>query len=312
METDSGALTFRSAEDSDWNVLLDFATSEPVTWIGSKRLQAEHGTNNYRNHWSWIAEREGRPVGRALWWGQSEAATPASLDCVIVNEDEPDLSVVACGLIHAGLSVFGTSPEFNVDLHPDWRSNTRAVEAAAWREEAAHRAGLTRTTERISFAWTAGSRMPSDRGILVFRDGTDEEFRALFGAVAADSLDTRSANMLVQHGKEALADDDLDFYRSLPGRRSDWKIAELPSGDTVGFIIPTRTAYDASISYLGILPEHRGQGFVNDLLATMVRMHDADGAERIVGTTDAVNSPMRAAFERAHFKVTRTRMVHTS
>lgn len=208
--------------------------------------------------------------------------------------------------------MFGTSPEFNVDLPPGWRNNPRAAEAAAWREQAAHRAGLNRTTERISFAWMAGSRVPSAREILVFRDGTDEEFHALFGAVAADSLDARSVNMLVQHGKEALADDGLPFYQSLPGRRTDWKIAELPNGDTVGFIIPTRTVYDASISYLGIVPEHRGQGFVNDLLATMVGMHHAQGAERIVGTTDATNSPMRAAFERADFKVTRSRMVHTA
>lgn len=66
MESDSGTLTFRPAEDFDWNVLLDFAASEPVNWIKPERLQAERGTNNYRNHWSWIAEREGRPVGRAL------------------------------------------------------------------------------------------------------------------------------------------------------------------------------------------------------------------------------------------------------
>ena len=78
----------------------------------------------------------------------------------------------------------------------------------------------------------------------------------------------------------------------------------------VGFIVPTRTAYDASISYPGVLPEHRGHGYVHDLLAEMVHVHRDNGQARIVGTTDAVNTPMRAAFEAAGFTVTRVRIVH--
>lgn len=49
---------------------------------------------------------------------------------------------------------------------------------------------------------------------------------------------------------------------------------------------------------------------MHELLSQMVHVHHDDGQERIVGTTDAENTPMRAAFERAAFKVTRARIVH--
>ena len=104
--------------------------------------------------------------------------------------------------------------------------------------------------------------------------------------------------------------DDVAFSLSLPGERSAWKVAEAPDGAAIGFIIPMRTAYDASISYLGVVPEHRGHGYVHDLLAETVHVHHDNAETRIVGTTDLANAPMRAAFEGAGFKMTRTRIVH--
>jgi RimJ/RimL family protein N-acetyltransferase len=59
-----------------------------------------------------------------------------------------------------------------------------------------------------------------------------------------------------------------------------------------------------------VLPDQRGNGYVHDLLAEMVHVHHGDGQDRIVGTTDAANVPMRNAFERASFSVTRVRIVH--
>ncbi len=97
---------------------------------------------------------------------------------------------------------------------------------------------------------------------------------------------------------------------ALPGRRDAWQIETLLDGTVTGFIIPTRTAYDASISYFGVLPEHRGNGHVHELLSQMVQGHHDDGKQRIVGTTDAANIPMRAAFEGAGSVITRVRIVH--
>jgi ribosomal protein S18 acetylase RimI-like enzyme len=308
----ASALTVRPALPADQSLLEGWSRTEPVAWVDRVRLREELATRNYRYEWSWLAERDGLPVGRALWWGITGADRPATLDCLLVADTEEHPERVGEALVRAGVSTFreGAGLEFKVDVAADWASDPAAVRAVAWREEAAHKGGLARTTERISYAWTDVVKLPAQSRRLQFIPGSDAEFRSLFAAVAAGSLDAHTLEMVAEQGVDALADDDLDFYLSLPGSRDAWQIATGLDGTVVGFIIATRTAYDASISYLGVLPEHRGHGYVHDLLAQMVLMHHEKGERRIVGTTDAANTPMRAAFKRAGFAVNHVRIVH--
>jgi ribosomal protein S18 acetylase RimI-like enzyme len=86
-------------------------------------------------------------------------------------------------------------------------------------------------------------------------------------------------------------------------------VAYDAAGERVGFIIPSRSAYDASVSYLGVVPEFRGQGYVDDLLAEITHVHADAGARRITGTTDTTNAPMAAAFLRGGYTIAATRIV---
>jgi ribosomal protein S18 acetylase RimI-like enzyme len=242
----------------------------------------------------------------------TDAGRPATLDCLTAAVGVRAPEIIGAALIRAGLDAFGAGPglEFKVDVSPDWADDAESVEAVRWREKAARLGGFSRTTERVSFARADTDPLPARSTRVRFVSAPDTAFRELFARVATGSLDAHTLDMVAREGVDALADDDLGFYLSLPGRRDAWRIAELPDGTTVGFVIPTRTAYDASISYLGVLPEHRGHGYVDDLLAEMVHVHHDAGEIRIVGTTDAANVPMRQAFERASFAVTRARIVH--
>ena len=312
MTATSDPFQIRQATPSDIPQLTAWTSDEPVEWVGATRLSTELASGNYRAEWSWIAEQNGRPVARALWWGPADFSRPVSLDCLTVATGVPEREAIGAALIRAGLDAFGAGPslEFNVDVSPGWAEDAATVAAVQWRAKAARAGGFSRTTERVSFARSSTDPLPFRSTRLLFVPGSDETFHALFAGVAAGSLDTHTLDMVAREGVDALADDDLEFYLSLPGERNAWRMAQLHDGTVVGFIIPTRTAYDASISYLGVLPEHRGHGYVHDLLAEMVHIHHDDGQPRIVGTTDAANLPMRSAFERASFTVTRTRIVH--
>lgn len=297
--------------------LVASATDEPVAWIGADRLRAERGTGNYRDEWSFVAVRDGRTIGRALWWGQADATTPATLDCLLVD-DVPDREEIGAGLLRAGHRAFGTRPEMIVDVAVNWHDDPASVLAVAWRERSAHAAGLGRTTERVSSAWTPDaddgdvsgpSRTDHPAPSLSFRAGDDDEFLDLFGRASVGSLDAHTRATVARLGVRGAAADDLAFYRSLPGSRDDWRVAVSPDGIVVGFVLPTRTAYDAAISFIAVLPQHRGNGYVDALLAEGLRVHAAAAEPRVVGTTDAANTPMRRAFERAGFAVTRRRIV---
>jgi RimJ/RimL family protein N-acetyltransferase len=107
----------------------------------------------------------------------------------------------------------------------------------------------------------------------------------------------------------AQARDDDDFYLSCPGERDWWRIATTPDGEPVGFIVPSATPYARNVGYLGVLPARRGRGLVDDLLTEVTRIHAGAGAQRITATTDVSNAPMAAAFDRAGYQVTETRLV---
>lgn len=74
-------------------------------------------------------------------------------------------------------------------------------------------------------------------------------------------------------------------------------------------LVPSATPYHRNVGYSGVLPGHRGQGLVADLLSEVTRIHAAAGAERITATSDVTNLPMAAAVDRAGHQVTEIRLV---
>ena len=80
-----------------------------------------------------------------------------------------------------------------------------------------------------------------------------------------------------------------------------WRIATLPDGEPVGFVIPAHNGYNPIIAYLGVVPAHRGHGYVHDLLAAGTSLLAAQDVPRIRAATDVGNAPMAAAFARAGY-----------
>ncbi|MFG3558636.1 GNAT family N-acetyltransferase [Micromonospora sp. NPDC047557] len=63
-----------------------------------------------------------------------------------------------------------------------------------------------------------------------------------------------------------------------------------------------------NVGYLGVVPEFRGRGYVDEVLAEITRLHAANGESRITATTDMDNAPMAAAFGRAGYRNTEIRI----
>jgi RimJ/RimL family protein N-acetyltransferase len=302
-------LLIRPAAPAEMEKAAEFTVDDPVGSVDAARLRAEVAAGRMRPEWTWFAEDRSRIVGRALWWGRADSERPLALDCLHVLPAVADRAGLAAELLARGQAAFGGKPEFNLVLPPGWREDPEVAAAAAWRADAARAAGLTEAVERLRYEWTpaAGVPTPSDR--LTFRPGDDEEFRAVFRRVATGSLDVATQRDLAIMDADRQAREDLEFYRSCPGERSWWRLAETASGRLAGFAIPSATPYHRNVGYLGVVPERRGHGYVDDLLAEITRAHAADGADRITATTDLANAPMAAAFDRAGYRVTEVRLV---
>jgi RimJ/RimL family protein N-acetyltransferase len=282
---------------------------DPVGSVDAGRFREEAAAGRLRPEWTWFAAHGSRIVARALWWGRADSERPVALDCLHVLPDVPDRAALAAGLLSRGHAEFGATPEFSLILRTGWRDDPGIAAAVAWRADAAKAAGLTDVVERFRYEWTPAAGVPALSGRLVFRPAGDEEFLAVFRRVAAGSLDVATQRDLATMGADSQARGDLEFYRSCPGERSWWRLAETTDGELAGFAIPSATPYSRNVGYLGVVPELRGRGYVDDLLGEITRAHAADGADRITATTDVPNTPMAAAFDRANYRVTEVRMV---
>ena len=324
-------MIFRSATEADLERVLPLMIPDPVNGLTADTYRIRSHSRQYRPEWTWLAEehdgRDDPPVAVAVWWGEPRGSLPSALDGMWVAESVPaaDRAQLAAELLsdaHLAYAKYAESaapgnhdtyepPSCHIFLPGDWRDRPGAVAALEWRQEAARLAGLTQRLERLRYEWTAGAGLPGlkgpkDReGRLRFRAEPDDEvFVDVLAQILAGTLDATTRQRAARVGPRQQAREDVTFYRDgMRGERSWWRIAETQDGRTAGFGIPSRNVEYPVVGYLGVLPDQRGHGYVDEILAEITRILATEaGATVIHADTDLENRPMAAAFERAGYK----------
>lgn len=265
-----------------------------------------------RPDWMWVALDGDRLLARVSWWRRSlEDPAPFLMDVLDVDDTAEDIDRVAVmeALLRAAVpAVLGTEtppPEYLRFVDADWREgplNHRAVEE---RREAVARLGGEPFVERLRFEWNAETTpLPSTDDRLRFRQIRDEEeILGLMVRALEGTLDGHDREDLENASPEKVAADNYaeEFARySTP--RDWWRIATLSNGEPVGFVLPARNASHPIIGYIAVLPEHRGHGYIDGLLAEGTRvLVEEGGVSYVQAATDLGNVPMARAFERAGY-----------
>jgi RimJ/RimL family protein N-acetyltransferase len=92
--------------------------------------------------------------------------------------------------------------------------------------------------------------------------------------------------------------------------RGLWRVALL-DGVPVGMVLPLSFGGDperGTLSYVGVLPEFRGEGLGGRLHLAGLALLAGAGVQRYVGSTDVRNEPMARVFARNGCATTRTRL----
>jgi RimJ/RimL family protein N-acetyltransferase len=196
-----------------------------------------------------------------------------------------------------------TPPEYGRFLPADWRDHEHTRQAVNDRIRALERVGAKLFVERLRLEWRPGTPVAEPGGRLTFRPVRHpDELIELMTLVLDGTLDAHSRDDLtrmtpVQAAREQYHG-ELERYAS---PREWWRIATLPDGEPVGFVIPAHNGYNPIIAYLGVVPAHRGHGYVHDVLAAGTSLLAAQNVPRIRAATDVGNTPMAAAFARAGY-----------
>ncbi|MBW4718719.1 GNAT family N-acetyltransferase [Saccharothrix obliqua] len=256
-----------------------------------------------RPEWLWVALRGDHLVAKAAWWGRGDA-TPQLLDVFDLDVDAPDRVDVGARLLRTAMAAVvppgARPPGYHRVVPPDWRAAGPSRQVVEDRMAALERTGARLLVERLRLEWRPGTPLPAPTGRLRFRPVHDtEEVLSLMTGVLDGTLDAHSRADLTRMSARAAAErhyaDELAHYRS---PRDWWRVATLPDGTPVGFVTPARNDYNPVIGYLAVLPEHRGNGYVDDILAEGTRILDAQGVPRVRAATDVGNTPMANAFQR--------------
>ncbi|MFB8083763.1 GNAT family N-acetyltransferase [Streptomyces sp. NPDC055992] len=263
-----------------------------------------------RPEWMWVALRGDRVVARIAWWSRPGGA-PLLLDFFDLDDTLPLAEREEAGLrlvetaTAAVVPAGAPRPEYGRYVPADWREDPAVREAVEARVRVMERSGARMLVERLRLEWRAGTPVPADSGRLRFRpvDGR-EDLLALMTRVMEGTLDAHGQQDLAsglspREAAEKHYDEELAGYTT---PREWWRVAELPDGEPVGFVVPARNSYNPIVAYIGVLPAHRGHGYIDDILAEGTRvLAGQDGVERIRASTDLGNVPMAKAFARLGF-----------
>ncbi len=207
----------------------------------------------------------------------------------------------------------GMRPDYHLFLPPRWRDHPAVRIAGEVRLEGARGAGLALFVERYPYSWMAElDDLPARSKRLEFCSAGDAEMLDALRRVLVDTLDAHDRRNIARHGLERAAALQLESLQWFPSPREWWQLAYTSSRELVGMIVPARNYTNPTIGYVGVVPEQRGQGYINDLLAEMAwRLSSLAPGEEVGADTDFSNFAMARAFTRAGFQTTAEHLVLT-
>ena len=280
---------------------LDLFNSLP--YVLNDEVGGDMAAGRRRPEWLWLALRGDRVVARAGWWSRAGDQHPLLMDIFDIDGDIDDgvrlLKTALAVVVPAGT----TPPQYLRFLPADWREHQHTRQAVDDRMGVLQRAGAKLFVERLRLEWRPGTPVAELSGRLAFRPVRNPgELIELMTLVLDGTLDAHSRDDLTRMTRRQAARERYhDEFESYASPHEWWRIATLPDGEPVGFVIPAHNGYHPVIAYLGVVPAHRGHGYIHDVLAVGTSLLAAQNVLRIRAATDVGNTPMAAAFARAGY-----------
>lgn len=256
-----------------------------------------------RPEWCFVLEDGDRALGRVALWTLPKTERPLDAVLLDVPWDGEHLEIGGRLLrdvfeeAHSlGAEEIGHVLDAPPMLPQFQHRPEKRIELLKW-------VGFALTRETVRFEWRGGPP-PGTSGRLEFRALEEVGEDAFVDAVARVTEGTLDRDMRAEREKQG----PLDAAREFFGEEQDmdyesgwWELAYAPDGELVGLIMPARNPTSPVIDYIGVVPERRGEGYVDDLLARGAATLLSTGAEQIRADTDTANAPMAAAFRRAGY-----------
>lgn len=268
-------------------------------------LETMFAAGSIRPEWCFVAEEDSGPYGRIAFWtlpGMGEPFAIVLFD-VFWSGNYRDAGARLLDFVLEEARRLGSAEIEHVIDGPPQKPQFQHYPDK--RIELLEDAGFSLRRETVRFELAHGGiSAPTGRLHLRSLEEVGEEaFVTAIRRVSDGTLDREILADRKRIGPEGAARDFFDDASRVEHDPSWWRLAyDGPAGNLVGLVMPAHPPAFLTIFYVGVVPEMRGRGFVDDLLRagtdTLLRARgEADTPLRT--DTDDSNFPMSSAFERA-------------
>jgi RimJ/RimL family protein N-acetyltransferase len=270
-------------------------------------LESMFVAGSMRSEWCFVAEEEDRPLGRVTFWTLPGMEEPFALVLLDVPWDG-DYAVVGTRLLVDVLNearrLGAKEIEHVLDAPP---MQPQFQHYPDKRVELLESVGFAFRRETGRFEWRGGepNTEPERLSFRTLEEVGEDAFVDAMRRVSEGTLDREIREERERLGPKEAARDFFEDARRVKHEPSWWRLAySRPEGELVGLVMPAEPPAFLTVFYVGVVPEMRGLGYVDDLLAagtaTLLEVRARYGNERpLRADTDVANAPMAAAFERA-------------
>ncbi len=252
-----------------------------------------------RPDWTLVAEDEGRPLARGALWieplGCGLSTVEGRIAGLWLDWRAPAHGEAAAALLDAIAELARPVTPFierrlNPEVHArvaDWRSVLEAARFGVFHE-------------KEGFVWTDAGQPLTEPARVRFRPLSEVGRDAFATAMASGirgTLDRNDRFYVDACGVDGWGREMVGFLE--PGDEGSWLLAYEPDGTLAGYVaVGSFEPGVATIVHVGVVPERRGRGYSDDLLAAANLAARRRGDRSILSDVDTENEPMLAAMQR--------------
>lgn len=293
-------VVFRSVEFTELDTFASVGDAETARRYRNCLLDALHAGETSPDHW--FAAFDGVDVvGRIVFWSLP-GSDEVSLDVFALPWANESHVAFALDFLRTSIeSVRATGVRAVEYEHhepdPDAHTPGRLIETLAT-------ARFRRARKTVRFELSPVVSETTERRVRFEGEVDGVSTGDFVGVVARCAAIGDDSGVSRKHGTkdvERAAGEFVSATRAMRGGTQLWRIGRVGE-EVVGVIFPTANDGGPVLSYVGVVPEHRGRRLVDELLAEAARLQAQGGAQRMRADSDEDNVKMHAAFARAGWR----------
>lgn len=268
-------------------------------WIEDGRTQLEL---------CFVIEQDNQFLGRLIYGYFEEQPLDLKLWHMKIDTDSENFYETGCQLIKRSMEQLASRAYETIEYHlystvPDtYEIYKQIFETQGFVIEQEKKNYAVEQLQKSTTAQRLKFKSLSDVGEQAFMDAIE--------MVTKDTLDRDDQSSIQANGSKEAAFIYYSMLKEIDFNPEWWRIAYNAQHEFVGLVVPQKFDENCgAINYIGVSPEQRGKGFVNDLLLEGSLLLLNDGISQIIADVDVENFPVENALTRLGYEYERSLVI---